>query len=45
VAVFTRRIRATLDRALLGETALSLQEELHALAAAELAAGPGVTRH
>src|SRR6267142_2636451 len=28
-AVLTRRIRATLDRALLGETALALEEQLH----------------
>ena len=44
-AVLTRRIRAALDRALLGQAALPLQEELHALAAAELAAGSGVARH
>src|SRR5207245_5678382 len=36
-AVLARRIAATLDRALLRQAALALQEELHALAAALLA--------
>ena len=38
-AVLARRVAATLDRALLGEAALALQEELHALAAAPAALG------
>src|SRR6266487_2949504 len=36
-AVLARRIRAALDRALLRQAALALEEELHALAAALLA--------
>src|SRR5438067_1715794 len=44
-AVLARRIRATLDRALLGETALALQEELHALTPADAALRPQVSRH
>jgi hypothetical protein len=43
--VLTRRIRATLDRALLGETALALQEELQAFAAAHAALGPEIASH
>jgi hypothetical protein len=37
--VLSRRIAAPLDRALLGQAALALEEELHALAAAKLALG------
>ena len=44
-AVLTRRIRATLDRALLGETALALQEELQAFAAAHAALRSEISRH
>src|SRR4051812_843950 len=44
-AVLTRRIRAALDRALLGETALALQEELHAFAPADAALGAEISRH
>src|SRR5207253_1081671 len=44
-AVLARRIGATLDRALLGEAALALQEELHALAAALLALRGAVACH
>src|SRR5581483_5787679 len=44
-AVLTRRIRAALDRALLGETALALQEELHALPAALLALRGTIASH
>ena len=44
-AVLARRIRAALDRALLGQAALALEEELHALAAAELAGGTAVAGH
>src|SRR5262249_53016043 len=36
-AVLPRRVAAALDRALLGQAALALEEELHALAAALLA--------
>ena len=38
-AVLSRRIRAALDRTLLGQAALAFQEELHALAATLLALG------
>src|SRR4029453_15978737 len=44
-AVLARRIRAALDRALLGQAALTLQEELHALPAALLALGGTVAGH
>src|SRR5262249_12474843 len=44
-AVLSRRVAAALDRALLREAALALQEELHALAAALLALGTAVARH
>src|SRR5207249_3361998 len=44
-AVLARRVAAALDRALLGQAALALQEQLHALAAALLALGRAVTRH
>src|SRR5581483_2088572 len=44
-AVLSRRIRAALDRALLGQAALALEEELHALAAAELAGGTAIPGH
>src|SRR5205085_1672551 len=44
-AVLTRRIRATLDRALLGEAALALQEELQAFTAAHTALGSEVPCH
>src|SRR3954454_6978529 len=44
-AVLTRRVRAPLDAALVGEAALALQEELHALAAALLALGSAISRH
>src|SRR4030095_9775310 len=44
-AVLTRRVRAALDRALLGQTALTLEEELHALAAAVAALGAERPRH
>jgi hypothetical protein len=44
-AVLTRRIRATLDRALLGETPLALQEQLHALAATDAALRPQIASH
>src|SRR5215207_10857037 len=37
--VLSRRIAAPLDRALLGQAALALEEELHALAAAKFALG------
>src|ERR671923_103836 len=43
--VLTRRIAAPLDRALLGQAALALQEQLHALAAAELALRSDGTSH
>jgi hypothetical protein len=35
--VLSRRVAAPLDGALLGQAALALEEELHSLAAAELA--------
>src|SRR3954447_2566294 len=44
-AVLTRRIRAALDRALLRETPLALEEELHALAAANAALGTKIAGH
>src|SRR5262249_43956029 len=44
-AVLARRIRAALDRALLREAALALQEQLHALAAALLALRGTVAGH
>src|SRR5581483_11903319 len=44
-AVLARRVRAALDRALLGEAALALQEELHALPAALLALGGTIASH
>src|SRR5207249_9751100 len=44
-AVLARRVAAALDRALLGQAALALQEELHALPAAELADGAAVASH
>src|SRR5204863_7874003 len=44
-AMLARRITAALDRALLGQAALALQEELHALAAALLALGAPVAGH
>ena len=44
-AVLTRRIRAALDRALLGEAALALEEELHALAAADAALRSEIAGH
>jgi hypothetical protein len=44
-AVLPGRVAAPLDGALLREAALALQEELHALAAAELALGADGARH
>src|SRR3954464_915031 len=44
-SVLARRVRAPLDAALVGEAALALQEELHALAAALLALGSAISRH
>src|SRR5262249_12856232 len=44
-AVLARRIRAALDGALLGQAALALQEELHALPAALLALRGTTTSH
>src|ERR671930_1363270 len=44
-AVLARRIAASLDGALLREAALALQEELHALPAADAALGTEVSRH
>jgi len=41
----TGRVRAALDAALVGETPLTLKEELLALAAALLALGRGVASH
>jgi len=43
--MLTRRILAPLDGAFLGVTLLSLQEELLAFSAAELANGTGITSH
>src|SRR6202000_2953955 len=45
LAVLTRRVRAAGVRALLGVAALTLEVELHALAAAELANGTNITSH
>src|SRR5438128_11826495 len=39
------RVGAPLDRALLGETARPLEEQLRSLATAQLARGPGVACH
>src|SRR3954468_14148977 len=44
-AVLARRIRTPLDRALLGQAALALEEQLHALAAALLALRRTVAGH
>src|SRR5213076_3018066 len=44
-AVLARRVRAALDRALLGQAALALQEELHALPPADAALRSKVPRH
>src|SRR5215217_4608613 len=44
-AVLARRIRAALDRALLRQAALALEEELHPLAAADAALGSEVAGH
>src|SRR4029077_11353604 len=44
-AVLARRIRAALDRALLGQAALALEEELHSLAAADTALRSEITCH
>src|SRR5581483_2026405 len=44
-AVLARRVRAALDRALLGQAALALQEELHALPAALLALRGTIASH
>src|SRR5204862_8281255 len=44
-AVLARRIAAAFDRALLRQAALALEEELHALATAELADWTAVPRH
>src|SRR5262249_7096277 len=44
-AVLTRWVRAALDRALLGQAALTLQEELHALPATLLALGTAIPGH
>jgi hypothetical protein len=43
--VVTGRVGAALDAALVGEAALSLEEEFLALAAALLALGAGVASH
>jgi hypothetical protein len=43
--VLARRVRAALDRALLGQAALALEEELEAFPAALPALGSGVSRH
>jgi hypothetical protein len=43
--VLARRVGAALDRALLREAALALEEELHALAAALLALRGAVSCH
>jgi hypothetical protein len=43
--VLARWIAAALDRALLGQAALALEEELHALAAALLALRRSVAGH
>src|SRR5207248_8289441 len=44
-AVLARRIRAPFDRALLGQAALALQEELHPLAPADATLRSEITRH
>src|SRR5581483_6574723 len=44
-AVLTRRIRAALDRALLRQAALALEEELHPLAPTDAALGSEIARH
>src|SRR5262249_27381099 len=44
-AVLTRRVAAALDRALLGQAALPLEEELHALPAADTALRAHIARH
>src|SRR5580765_6820513 len=44
-AVLARRVAATLDRALLGQAALALEEELHPLAAALLALRTAIAGH
>jgi hypothetical protein len=43
--VIAGRICATLDAALVGQAALALQEQLHALAATLLALRSGIARH
>jgi hypothetical protein len=43
--VLSRRIAAALDRALLGEAALALQEELDALTAADTALRAEIAGH
>src|SRR5439155_24907547 len=44
-AVLARRIGAPFDRALLRQAALALEEELHALAAADAALRSKISRH
>src|SRR5439155_3699481 len=44
-AMLSRRIRATLDRALLGEAAFALKEQLHALAPADAALRSQISCH
>jgi hypothetical protein len=44
-AVLPRRIGATLDRALLRQAALALEEQLHSFAAADAALGPEIPGH
>jgi hypothetical protein len=44
-AVLTGRVIAPLDRALVLETTIALQKELHALTPAEPADGIGITSH
>src|SRR5918911_207064 len=44
-AVLARRVRAALDRALLRQAALALEEQLHALAAADAALRSDVSGH
>jgi hypothetical protein len=43
--VLSRRVAAALDGAFLRQAALALEEELHALAAAELALGTEIACH
>jgi hypothetical protein len=43
--VLARRVAPALDRALLGQATLALEEELEPLAAAEPALRPEITRH